>query len=289
MAKSHSEPLKPERTVPLHLEVLRRERISPSFVRVTVGGGQVDRFAFRGADQWFRLFLPPAGTELRLPDRDGWGGYARLLAMPRAIRPVMRNYTVRAFRPAGAPGATSGAELDIDFVLHENAAGDLEGIAATWAATCEPGDALGLLDEGVGFDASISARRFLIAGDETALPAVAGVCESLPSDASGVAFIEVPDAADVQEFAHPAGVEVRWLVRGHDDRPGSLAYRAATEVAIDRPGEWAGYAAGEQALAAGIRRLLVAKGVDKQAISFCGYWRLPKDAPAIDAPVDVAA
>ncbi|WP_279433508.1 SIP domain-containing protein [Agromyces protaetiae] len=53
---------------------------------------------------------------------------------------------------------------------------------------------------------------------------------------------------------------------------------------MDDPARWHGYAAGEAALATGVRRLLVTThGLAKTAVSFCGYWRLPKGAPAIDA------
>ena len=50
-------------------------------------------------------------------------------------------------------------------------------------------------------------------GDETALPAIAGILRDLPGDAVGAALCEVPLSADVQELAAPAGVEVVWLPR----------------------------------------------------------------------------
>ncbi|WP_279433491.1 siderophore-interacting protein [Agromyces protaetiae] len=209
MSKHNSPQVKPERTRPIEAEVLGSVRVSPSFQRVTVGGGEIADLAVRGFDQWFRLFLPPAeAPELRLPDRDGLSGYAQLLTTPKAVRPTMRNYTIRALRPAGEHG---GAEIDIDFVLHENADGRLEGVAAHWSTTCRPGERVGILDEGIGFDPAPTADRFLLVGDETALPAIAGVCGSLPADAQGVAIIEIPDASDAQDFARPDGVEVRWI------------------------------------------------------------------------------
>lgn len=284
MTRSHSDPMKAERTVPLHVRVLGSTRVSPSFQRVTVGGGEIAHFDSRGFDQWFRLFLPPAHTgELRLPDRDGWAGYAKLLTMPKAVRPDMRNYTVRAVRGEG-----DTREIDIDFVLHAAPeTGEIEGRAAQWALTCMPGDALGLLDEGAGFAPRTDDAWLLLVADETALPAVAGICASLPSDAHGVAIIEVPRRDDVVEFTAPAGIEVRWRPRTADaatghSRIGSLAYAEARSLDIPASGVHA-FAAGEAALATGIRRLLVnERGVGKADVNFCGYWRLPKGAPAID-------
>ena len=247
MSKTHSRQVKTERTAPIELEVLATRRVSPSFVRVTVGGGEIDRFTPRGYDQWFRLFLPPEGAdEVRLPDRDGYLGYAQLLRTPKAVRPTMRNYTVREFRAATAD---RGAELDIDFVLHESPeTGELEGVAAAWAAGCRAGDRIGLLDEGYGFDASDEAAWFLLVADETGLPAVAGICASLPARVGAEAYA----AASALEF------------------PGDIACHA--------------YAVGESGLATGIRRLLVnERGWAKSDVSFCGYWRLPKAAPTVES------
>lgn len=282
MAKTHSRQVKTERTAPIELEVLATRRVSPSFTRITVGGAEIDRFTPRGYDQWFRLFLPPEGSdEVRLPDRDGYLGYAQLLRTPKAVRPTMRNYTVREYRPATDE---RGAELDIDFVLHENPeTGGLEGVAASWADTCKVGDRVGILDEGYGFDAPDTAAWFLLVADETGVPAVAGICASLPADARGVAIVEVPHADDVQRFPTPADVVVHWIVREHDERPGAAAYSAV--AGLELPGDVVthAYAVGESGLATGIRRLLVnERGWAKTDVSFCGYWRLPKGAPAVE-------
>ena len=143
--------VKPEVQELLHLTVVRTERIAPHWMRVTLGGGEIDRFTFRGYDQWFRLFLPVPGSDsLRLPRATTSLWYAQYLAIPEAERPHCANYTVREFRPAGPAGAgaagagagaagaagaggASRAELDIDFVLHRGGSGELEGGAAIWA------------------------------------------------------------------------------------------------------------------------------------------------------------
>lgn len=111
-------------------EVVRAERITPHMMRVTFGGDDLARFEFRGFDQWFRLALPVRGEEAlaRLPHRFGMGGTLKWLAMGKEHRPVIRNYTVRDFRP-------EVRELDVDFVVH----GD-DGIAGPWAQRAEPGE-----------------------------------------------------------------------------------------------------------------------------------------------------
>lgn len=184
-------------------EVLRAERISPHFVRLTLGGGGLlDRRAL-GFDQWFRLALPVSDETRfdRLSDRFDLRGYLHYLALPKATRPVIRNYTVREYR------GDSG-ELDVDFVVHGT-----EGIAGPWAGTLPIGAPVALIDQGCGYRPVEGASDVLLAGDESALPAVLGILRDLPADTRGAAIIEIPDAEDRQPVTAPPGVDVRWLVR----------------------------------------------------------------------------
>ncbi|PRX96657.1 siderophore-interacting protein [Allonocardiopsis opalescens] len=243
-------------------EVLRSEQISPHLVRVTVGGDDLARYTFQGFDQWFRLAIPVGGGTRfdNLPERIDMPGYLRYLALPKGTRPVLRNYTARAYR-AGA------RELDIDFVVH----GD-EGVAGPWARVARPGESVALLDQGRGYS-PVPADWQLLVGDESALPAVAGILRDMPRDAVGHAVVELPDAADAQPTGAPEGMRVHWVVRPHGTPPGQTALAAAK--ALDRPaGEPYAFAAGESSLATGVRRWLVRDlGVDKSRVTFCGYWR----------------
>lgn len=278
-------------------EVVRTERVTPTMMRVTFGGESLRLFEPLGHDQWFRLFLPRAGQQaLRLPTRSSALWYAQFLRMPKDQRPYVRNYTVRAFRPAGASSAgasSAGAalahpELDVDFVLH----GSGSGPASDWAASAAPGDTAGILDQGIAYTPAHEPAWHLIAVDETGLPAAAGILASLPRDARGHAFVELPTAADAQQLDAPAGVEVHWLPRAadadatpasadadagagasHARVPGRLVLEAASALTLPE-GRGYAYLAGESALATGLRRHLVAQGMAKSDISFVGYWRV---------------
>lgn len=253
------------------MHVLRRERISTSYARVTLGGGDIGEFTFMGFDQWFRLFLPVSESSLsRLPAKLDTFAYLRYLAIVKTERPVLRNYTVRAFRADGP----DGPELDVDFVLHGSAAEGSSGPAATWAERCEPGDAVAILDEGIAYNPpGERAGHVVLVADETAVPAAAGILASLPRDARGSAFLEVPHADDRQVLDEPAGVDVRWIVREEPAvRSGAAALAAVTAAAI--PAEpFFGWVAGEQGLASATRRHWVQAGAPKDAVSFCGYWK----------------
>ena len=251
-------------TTMCHLEVVRTERISPSFVRVTVGGEALRPLTHHGYDHWFRLFLPreDGETNYNLPKRVDMIGYVQYLRMPAETRPPMRNYTVREFRP-------DALELDIDFVVH----GD-EGLATRFATRAKPGDSVALLDQGAGFEFDPAADQHLLVTDETGLPAVAGILRDLPRDAKGSAIIEVPHADDAREIDAPAGVTVEWLVRDEGSTPGILALDAVKRWTLPS-GTLSAYLVGEQALATGARRWLVNElGVPKKSILFSGYWRI---------------
>lgn len=272
--------VKPASQELIRLEVLRTRRLSPHWMRVTLGGGEIARFTPMGYDQWFRLFLPHRGEGAdegldRLPAKaNKLLGYLKYLRIPDGVRPVMRNYTVRAYR---AEGPSGGAELDVDFVLHGS--GPSAGPASRWAQTAAPGESVVIIDEGLGFNPARGVDDVLLVADETGAPAIAGICAALPESARGTVLLEAPSDEDILDVAHPRGVDVRWLVRDAAAKPGSVALDALQ--AMDTPASGTHvFVVGEQGLPTAARRSLVARGVDKDRISFVGYWRVGAASPA---------
>lgn len=265
-------------------EVRATERVSPHVVRVTIAGDDLRRLPARGFDHWFRLFLPvhaDATDFTALPSSFGYAGYLRYLTTKSGTRPACRSYTARDHRP-------DAGELDIDFVVH----GD-QGIAGIWAQRARPGEQVALIDQGRGFDPIEGVAEVLLAGDESALPAIAGVLADLPRSARGRAVIEIPDDADRQELDAPGGVEVEWIARSGQHAsadapaaPGQAALAAVRAFVPQDPLAVQAYIVGEQALAAGGRRALVAMGVPKKHITFIGYWRQGRTADGGRAPAE---
>ena len=191
-------------------------RISPSFIRVTFAGDELRGAGnpHRTLDQRIKLIFPPASGQLpRLTDDADW--YAAWLAVPEESRGSMRTYSIRDLR-VGDDGET---RLVVDFVLHLEPGAT--GPASLWASAARVGDELlvvaprrGRLDGGGIEFAPGDAANMLLAGDETAAPAIARILEELPSDARGIAFIEVPLREDRLAIDAPSGFEVRWLPRG---------------------------------------------------------------------------
>ncbi|GAA1497632.1 siderophore-interacting protein [Paeniglutamicibacter kerguelensis] len=249
-------------------QVLRSARFGHSFQRVTLAGGNLEGFVPLGYDQWFRLFLPsPAGSLERVPAKLDTLAYLKYLALPKGVRPMLRNYTVAAFRPGGPVGP----ELDIDFVIHASPDGAM-GPAARWALDAAQGDKVAFIDEGLGFNAPAGLERVVILADESGLPAAAGVLASLPRTATGTALLEIPDERDAREINAPSGVDVRWLVRGDSAVPGRLGLEELKGEPIGTE-EFYAWAVGESAMATGARRHWVAAGVPKRNVTFCGYWK----------------
>lgn len=265
---------KPESVELLVLHVLGSERVTPHLQRVTFGGGDIERFGAMGFDQWFRLFIPVSEQGLaRVPKKMSLLSYTRFMTVSKADRPIMRNYTARAYRPDG-PG---GPELDIDFVVHGSAEDGTAGPAATWSTTCVSGDTVGILDEGIGFNPPehLQGAPVVLVADESGLPALAAVLSSLPTDATGHAYVEVPGPEDQQDLAHPAGVEITWVARQDPDAvPGRAVL--ATVLTAPVPDTFYGWVVGESALPVAVRRHWTAAGVPKENIMFCGYWRAGK-------------
>lgn len=103
------------------------------------------------------------------------------------------------------------------------------GPAAKFALEAKPGDRVEFLDQGSAFTPDHPHDWTLLVGDETALPAIAGICRALPKSARGIAIIEIPSAEDKQNFDAPADMDIKWVVREESaqsyEKPGSLPSR----------------------------------------------------------------
>ncbi|GAA4232138.1 NADPH-dependent ferric siderophore reductase [Streptosporangium album] len=286
------------------VQVLRTARLSPSFVRVTFGGEELSGFADNGFDQRIKLVLPlPDGGFTPVGDGADW--YRRWRALPPELRNPIRTYTVRAVRPWQH-------ELDVDFVLH----GDT-GPASRWASAVTPGHRAVVIGPNAAHPGPIGGQEWappaqtthlLLAGDETAVPAVTAIAESLSGDVRARVLLEVPEAADALPLRVRPGVEVAWLPRG-SARHGELLVPAVRDVLGEITPAGAGSAgpledvdvdteilweiprvtdgdglyawlAGEAGMVKRLRRHLVQEvGIDRSSVAFMGYWRLgrPED------------
>ncbi|MEV7633009.1 siderophore-interacting protein [Microbacterium sp. NPDC089318] len=285
--------------------VARVTALSPHFTRITLRGDDLVHFGTDGLDQRIKLIIPLADgsvTDVGQFDESQsmteW--YRRWRQLPVEKRNPIRTYTIRSPRPADR-------EIDIDFVLHGT-----DGPASAWATAARVGDPLCVVgpdsrseEGGGGIEwRPGAATSVLIAGDETATPAICSIVESLPADAVGEVCIEVPTEADQLSIVAPAGVNVRWLARGsgahgvrlsaavHEwglrraaqpDPVGSAVAAPDAEPASDEilwevpdavDGREYAWLAGEAGTITALRRHLVRDlGIDRRSVAFMGYWR----------------
>lgn len=257
------------------LQVVRSEDLSPALRRVVLTGDQLRAFtnadgsalpAFdsRGFDDDVRLYFPyPGETEPVLPvQKQG------TVTIPKDPRPIAKEYTVRWFD-------AEKNELALDFVKHG------VGVATTWAYRAQPGDRAFVLGPPVSSELPVT-DWMLVAGDDTAIPAIARLLDELPEDAKAQVFIEVASISHRIPLRELPGVTVTWLPRGGQPAGSTTLLLDAVMHAQWWPGEAFAWVAGESSAVKHIRRHLVGdRGLAKERVQFTGYWKR-SDVIALD-------
>lgn len=277
--------------------------VTPSFRRFTFGGTDLADYGDPGFDQRVKVVFPTETVGLdAMPSGEDW--YTVWREMDESARPPFRTYTTRQVR-------RDRHEVDIDMVAH-----DIQGPASAWIARAAVGDEVLILAPttahtgvsfGIDFVPPAHSENLLLAGDETAAPAIAVILEQLPREATGVVVLEVPHEADAAYVPRHPGFEYRVSARGHGERHAHLVPaveraaaqlvpagrgRAVEEIDVDADILWEvprtakggaalksaplySWLAGESGAIKSLRRHLVSEqGVDRRAVAFMGYWRL---------------
>ena len=225
-------------------------------VRVTLSGPDLDGWALDEPAASVRLLLPsPGSSELVLP---AWHGNEFLL--PDGNRATIRTLTPRRFDP-------EARELDVDIVLHDGV-----GAASGWAAAATPGDEAAISGPARGYVIDSDVPAFVLAGDETAIPAIGQLLEWLPAGRAVRVLIEV-SVPDVR-IAMPAHSDatVEWVEQAADAAPGDALVAAVRDVDIGAGTRI--WAAGEAAAMQRIRRhLFEERGMSRGEATVRGYWK----------------
>lgn len=235
-------------TAYLWATVISATRLSPSIIRIRLGGDDICRFQSNGVSDEFIWVV--------FPDRAGVVGNEETLPG--------RYYTVRAWDDRLK-------EMTIDFVVHEH------GVATGWAQQAAPGDRIGLLRPRSCFEPPRDARWILLVADVTGLPAVGRIVEEGGEGQRIVAHVEIPLAGDRQSWTSAADVTVNW----HESTgPGADATRLpAIAQTIERLPEGSGYIfiAGETKAVRDCRRHFSRTlGFDRRRVTSVGYWMAGK-------------
>ena len=220
------------------MAVLGKRRVSPHMLRLTLGAAEF-----------------PAGQK---------GGYVKLM-LPNGAgsKATVRTYTIREQR---------ALEIDVDFVVHADRDG-MPGPATAWALSTVIGDTIEVGGPGPAKPLPPGCDAYLIAGDMTALPAIAANLEALSADATGLAVLEIADVADRQDLAAPPGVAIRWLVNPEPGARPELLVNALREHGWPR-GVVHGWAASEFASMVRLRTYLREEmHLDPARLYLSSYWK----------------
>ena len=179
------------------VEVAEVRRLTPNMVRIVLRGADLADFPSLGFDDHVKLFAPtPSGQTER------------------------RDYTPRRFD-------REARTLTLDFAVHE------AGPATLWALQARPGETVTVGGPKGSAVPSPEIRRWVLVGDETALPAIGRHIEEAAAGLSVTSVVAVPGPQDEQRFETRADLTARWTHRpaaaAADPHP-LLAQLAAVEL-----------------------------------------------------------
>lgn len=250
--------------------VVGSKLVTKGMRRVTLKGADVAHFD-NGQGLHVRVLIPPVGREPIWPHAAPDG---------RTIWPkgddalTCRVYTIRAID-------FEAGTLDIDVVLHEDTHVPAPG--SSWAAGAMAGERVGLMGPGGGILGP--ADWYLFAGDETALPVIARMVESLTPDQRAIAIIEIANAGERQPIALPPQVELVWLHRDGAVPGSTTLIEDAIRALPWPPSEGRGVAlvGCEHRAARAIRTLLrKERGMDRKDCQVAAYWRLGSAGDSVE-------
>ena len=209
--------------------------VTPRLRRVRLIGEDLDGFSFRpGQDLVLNI---PTGGEI-----------------------ARRHYTIRGFD-------RDELRLDIDVVLH----GDSPAVG--WARSAKLDDAIEVEGPRGRTVLAPEADWHLFVGDETCLPGIFAMAETLPATTKAFVILEVAGPDEEQPLASAADVEVRWLPRGGPAEPSSPTLIQNVAAFTPPLGDGHAYVIGETSTVRAIRQGLIGRGFPRDRIAAEGYWR----------------
>jgi NADPH-dependent ferric siderophore reductase len=235
-------------------------------IRVTFAGPDLAGLTVEEPAASVRLLLPSLGTDELVVPR--WNGNEFLL--PDGRRPAIRTFT--PYRVD-----VEALELELEIVIHS------AGVASEWVQAAAPGDPAAVAGPGRGYRMARDAPGFLLAGDETAIPAISQLLEALPTETSVQVHVEVayPDAR-LALPDHPRAA-VQWSDLSPGAAPGDTLVAAV--VGADMAPGTRVWAAGEAAAVQRVRRhLFEDRGLPRAHTSVRGYWKHGRSGDADEEP-----
>jgi NADPH-dependent ferric siderophore reductase len=224
----------------------------PNFFRVTLHAPDLTQFTTGGMH--FRLLLPPQGRSPVWPYIDETGRTRFPTGADQLHNPV---YTFVSFDVAQNL-------FTFDVFIHEG------GRITEWVRAANTGDTIGMMGPGGGTMPNVD--QIVLAGDETALPAIRRILAETNPTTTGRVMIEVQSRDDIQPLTHPAGVDVAWMLRDIDPCPVDVVMAEYADVTPQTaPFLWCGTEKSKVQRAR--KHFREIRGISAEHSYFSGYWR----------------
>ncbi|MGC5617612.1 siderophore-interacting protein [Georgenia sp. Z1491] len=233
--------------------------LTPSFRRVRITAPELAGVDRLGPDEYIGIYMPPAGTPLRLP-APAINPRGPLKKLPEAERPELRWYTIRAQEPGSDT-------IDVDVVATGH-----DGPGSRWIERVAVGDEIGVRVQSAPYGNAPAEGHHVLVADETGLPGMLAILDAHRGDPGRrfTAILEVPSRDLVTGEVDETEIDV--VLRG-EDPPGSALTPALAAADIDDATY--GWACAEAAAVAGARRHLVKeRGLDRRAVMYSGFWKV---------------
>lgn len=244
---------------------IARNRQPPNFATATV------RRVWRVAPRFLRVEMDCADTTRLSVDR---GMHFSLLLPPDGRKPVWPRLDKngRTVMPAGDDQLHRAVYTFVDLdPVHDRFTFDIfehnGGRTTTWARMAQPGDYVGI--SGPGSGDFPPGQDLLIAGDETALPAIRRILAMSPATRRGRVVIEVGTPEDIIDLAHPAGMTLTWQLRSRNE---TLWDVLATELPPGSDDRYVWIAAEKDLVRKAKARFRDSLGIGPKEGYFAYYW-----------------
>lgn len=223
-------------------EIKRRELIvdtvdyiTPHMLRITLSGESLSDFTSLGADDHVKVVVSGADGEME-----------------------MRDYTPRSYD-------NKTGRLVLDFALHE------AGPATRWALDARPGSSVTIAGPR-GSAVITGVSKWVLVGDETALPAIGRLIEEAKPGDTITAIGIVTDKGEEQLFETAARLSMKWVHRPASEVTDPLPVLSVLD-GIDLTADTFVWVAAEASVARAIKIYLTGKRNHPLAwLKAAGYW-----------------
>ena len=251
----------PPRNLPPRRRVVIREikRLTPRTRCLRLHGPTLKGFEIGAPGAHVKLILPGPGSEV-VPEPVGYEGRRAIFA-EGAITPFLRTYTPLRYD-------STQCSLDIEIVLHDDSP------VADWLQRARVGHEIIVAGPRGGWNPPQDGDWYLVAADETGIPAAAQVLRALPDQPVSV-FFAVRHSTELRSLQGVDDSRPQWRYAGPSaDRPGHVLEEAVRSFPLPA-GKGYVWVALESGAMQRIRDyLLHTAGMPADRMVTRGYWKL---------------